>query len=155
MTRLLPTDISDLGLNWSGFDSELLELTGLPLLDLAAGALGLSSGQAKALLAGKLTAVVPDTSGDGLIEGFSQALLRISEHLGTKAVIAAPDAQGLAQARSMGADFVLTSSDDEFLCRNLGTGATAENGQATGLGFAQALVHMYGNLLDGQTVGVI
>jgi pyrrolysine biosynthesis protein PylD len=37
---------------------------------------------------------------------------------------------------------VLSSDDDDFICRNLKTGFVSRNGEATGRGFAQALFFM-------------
>ncbi|MDR0621459.1 MAG: hypothetical protein LBJ61_06255 [Deltaproteobacteria bacterium] len=150
MTRLLPKDIANLGLNWPEFDQNLLDLTGLDLFSLAAEALDLLpedapdhlAGQLAGQLAGKLTAVIPDTSGDGIIEGFSETLVRVAERLGCRARMTGPDAGGWEEAKNWGADFILTSNDDDFVCLNVKTGARAQNGWATGLAFAQVLWRM-------------
>ena len=144
MTRLLPTDIADLGFNWPEFAQNLLDLTGLDLLSLAAEALDLPPEEAGGKLAGKLVAVVPDTSGDGIIEGFSETLVRVAERLGCRARVTGPDAGGFEEAKNWGADFILSSNDDDFVCLNAKTGARAENGWATGLAFAQVLWRMAG-----------
>jgi pyrrolysine biosynthesis protein PylD len=155
MTRLVASDISDLGRNWPRLEKELLDLTGLNMIALAAEAVGLPPQKAPELLAEKLVAVVPDTSGGGLIPGFSQAVAFIVEALGAKASITKPDAQGLAEAKTIAADFILTSSDDEYICQNLKTQITIENGKATGQGFAQALFRMTKGNIKEQTVLII
>jgi pyrrolysine biosynthesis protein PylD len=152
MTRLIPADIAELGLDWKPFDQLLFELTGSSLLSLAAGSLGVTGETAESCLAGKTVAVVPDTSGEGLIEGFSEALVRIARRLGCQAFITVPDSKGLTEAQDRGADFVLTSTDEDFICLNQRTLFQSENGKTTGRGFAYALDRMSGGKLRGETV---
>ncbi|MDR2367321.1 MAG: 3-methylornithyl-N6-L-lysine dehydrogenase PylD [Deltaproteobacteria bacterium] len=155
MTRLVPKDIAKLGLNWSNFDRSLFNLTGQSLLSLAAQALDLKTDLAQQALANKSLAIVPNSSGEGLIEGFSEALKRIAQRLGCQAFITAPDALGLKQAQSRQADLLLTSDDHDYHCLNLKSSYKAPNGQATGLGFAQALFFMAQAHLQKQRVLVI
>ena len=67
--------------------------------------------------------IVPISSGEGIISGFSQLLFEIS-------------------------DILLWAYDDTFLAKNIKQHFTSENGWATGLGFAVALdllasIHRY------------
>ncbi|MDR2301860.1 MAG: hypothetical protein LBF38_07470 [Deltaproteobacteria bacterium] len=155
MTRLVPTDIAELGLDWTGFEATLFDLTGQSLLALAAQALDQDPNAAQKALLKKTVAIVPDSSGEGIIEGFSEALKRIARRLGCQAFITVPNAPGLIEAQNHGADFILSSNDDDFYCLNLKSNHRAPNGQATGLGFAQALYLMNGSNLVNQTVLII
>ncbi|MDR1051599.1 MAG: 3-methylornithyl-N6-L-lysine dehydrogenase PylD [Deltaproteobacteria bacterium] len=154
MTRLLPSDIAGFGADWSDFDRALKSLAGASLPELALGALDFPLDKTD-FLAGKLVAVVPDSSGGGVIPGFSESLARVAGRLGARAVVAPPDAPGLRAAADMGADLILTSDDDSFVCRNVKTGLVSHNGPATGLGFAQALLLMAGGSLADRDVLVV
>ncbi|MDR3204843.1 MAG: 3-methylornithyl-N6-L-lysine dehydrogenase PylD [Deltaproteobacteria bacterium] len=146
MTRLTPSDIGFLALESSLMELEnyLLSLTGVNFIALAAKALDKPLGPSKEILARQLVAVVPDTSGEGLIEGFSQALASICALLGTHSFIAAPDALGFKEAKERGASLTLSSDDKDFLCRSCLHSKSSHNGPATGRGFAQILSLMTG-----------
>jgi pyrrolysine biosynthesis protein PylD len=105
-------------------------------------------------LSEKLVAIIPDSSGEGVIPGFAEALAGIVEYLGAEAFITSPDEKGLLEAEKRNASLVLTSSDDLFVCRDRRSSHVAENGRCTGLGFAQALLAMAGDA-KGRTVLVI
>ncbi|MDR1308342.1 MAG: hypothetical protein LBL95_00290, partial [Deltaproteobacteria bacterium] len=151
-----PSDICGLGQDLPRLERELLAIAGLDLVTLAARALDARDPMwaIRGLLSSPLAvAVIPDTSGEGIIPGFAEALAAIVAHMGGQATIGPPDAQGRLEAKKLGVDLILTSSDDDFLCQNLGTRAIAKNGPATGQGFAQVLFHMArGQLRDREVL---
>ncbi|MDR3135725.1 MAG: hypothetical protein LBU69_06500, partial [Deltaproteobacteria bacterium] len=155
MTRLIPSDISALALNWAELERRLIDLAGLGFLGLAGETLGLSLPEAQRLLGGKKVAVIPNTSGEGLIEGFSQGLQRIANGLGCEAIVTSPDLQGHLEAREFQSELILTSDDINYYCQNTKTGTIAQNGHATGLGFAHALYLMAKRQVSDEIVLVI
>jgi len=86
-------------------------------------------------------AVVPITAGEGLIGDFSETVaLILREFADVQAFVTeATDVAGLNEAIVRDADLVFMADDDVCLCRNLRTGATSDNGFATGRGFAALL----------------
>ncbi|MDR1656209.1 MAG: 3-methylornithyl-N6-L-lysine dehydrogenase PylD [Deltaproteobacteria bacterium] len=156
MTRLTSSDISFIGGDWSSFDRQLFELTGLDLVKLAACSLDIDNEQAAFFLSGQTVAAVPDPSGDGLIEGFAESLAAIALKMGVnKALVTAPKPSGLREAAALGATIVITADDLDFTAINLQTRRVSENGTATGLGFAQALFHLSGGKIAGRKVLVV
>jgi pyrrolysine biosynthesis protein PylD len=155
MTRLVSQDITGLENSWPVFDQTLFSLTGLDLADLAGLTLNLALGEAKTLLARQTVAVVPDTTGEGVILGFCETLISIAEHLGAKAFKTSPNEKGFKEALDLGATITLSSNDADFLAKNLITHRQSENGSATGRGFAQALCQMAGGSLSGCEVLVL
>jgi D-arabinose 1-dehydrogenase-like Zn-dependent alcohol dehydrogenase len=99
--------------------------------------------------------VVPDDSGEGIIPGFSESLVNITQHLGAKAFITTPNAPGIKEAQEKGATLILTSTDDSFICQNLTSNFISHNGTATGQGFAQALYLMADQNIAAKKVLVI
>jgi pyrrolysine biosynthesis protein PylD len=144
MTRLVSSDVAAIGTDWGAFESALRRLAGVDLIGLCASALGVSPDLARRVLSSLTVAVVPDPSGEGVIEGFSESLVRIALHLGAQARLVAPGQAGFAEARLEGAALTLSASDDDFLAVNAATARVSENGQATGRVYAEALVLMAG-----------
>ncbi|WP_409969968.1 3-methylornithyl-N6-L-lysine dehydrogenase PylD [Bengtsoniella intestinalis] len=85
-------------------------------------------------------AVIPVTSGEGVIGGFSQALVRIFRHCNFEAYITEKtDLGGVLEAQTQNADMIIMADDDCYLMFNVGCKGYAENGYCTGRVFAQAL----------------
>ncbi|MDR2455681.1 MAG: NAD(P)-binding protein, partial [Deltaproteobacteria bacterium] len=97
----------------------------------------------------------PDPTGEGLIEGFAEALAKTARHLGAQTLISCPAPAGFAEAREHGATMTLSAGDESYLAENLVTGRVAENGQATGRVFAEALFLMAGGQVEGRSVLVV
>jgi pyrrolysine biosynthesis protein PylD len=152
MTRLKGEDLVAIPTSFTLYQNKIQALLGTDLIGLAASALDLSPEQARSALSGRLVAVVPRTTGQGLIPGFSEALATIAAHMGLEAVITAPDLEGFREAKRIGASLMLSSDDDLFLARSLkeGDGSVSENGDATGRGYAQALWLLSSGSIAGQ-----
>lgn len=140
MTRLTENDITDIGTAWTDYERRLNEATGCGLFELAAGALGLDPARARLATRGLRVGAVPVSSGEGIIGGFAASLASIADHLGFKAEVLPPDAEGFRLAR--GCDVFIWADDDTYLAENPRTGGVSENGRATGRGFAAALLRM-------------
>ena len=108
MTRLKSSDIASIGYDWRAWEENLKSLTGLGLAGLCASALDIKPDRAQELLRAQTVAVVPDLSGEGLIEGFGSALAKTALRLGSKALIASPAPSGFVEARELGATITLS-----------------------------------------------
>jgi len=92
-------------------------------------------------------AVIPITTGQGQIKGFSEALCAIAGHLGFPAFITnATDVAGLAEACQSDASIVLMADDHCYIAFNLLTRRLAGNDEATAKGYTTALKKMAGGL---------
>ncbi len=86
-------------------------------------------------------ACVPITAGEGLIGRFCETVVAILEAFAdvNAYVTESTDVCGFNEAIVRDADLVFMADDDMCLCRNLRTGATSDNGYATGRAFAALL----------------
>lgn len=155
MTRLIAADVASIGLDWPSFDEELRNLTGGDLFDLCASALEIDLFNTIMTLSRYTVGIVPDPSGEGIIEGFGQALARTANHLGCEAFITAPAPAGFNEVRERGSMVTLHATDTHFFAVNFMTGQVSNNQHATGAGFAEALVLMAGGSIKGRRVLVV
>ncbi len=136
-------------------NDELRAQTGAGLLGIAAEAAGLSESQLKQLVAEARIGVVPLTTGLGIIGGFSDTVQGILSFLGADAfVTAATDVAGFNEALAAGAKQIFMADDLTCSLIDLRTRCTADNGIATGRGFAAALSLAAKNI-TGCTVTVL
>lgn len=154
MTRLCASDLNDSANQWEQYESRLYQNIGGTLFNLASEALCVDSIVAEERLRGLSVAVVPVSSGLGVITGFAEMLAEISERLGCTAFITEPDQKGFHSARQKGASLMIWADDDVFVAENLKNGVKAENGRATGLGFAAALERLCGGV-NGKHICVL
>jgi pyrrolysine biosynthesis protein PylD len=149
MTRLVKSDVQLISREMAGYDDELRSKTGMTLLQVAARAAGMPEALLAERAATALTAVVPITAGEGLIEYFTQAVCGIACHLGCRGYITGmSDVAGFAEALDAGADLLFMADDRQFVAYNRRSGALIDNGAATGRGFVAALEGMAGGLRD-------
>lgn len=145
MTRLRSEDIYAIGPSMSDYDALLVRKTGRSLGKIAALAASValaSIDQRKCKVA-----VVPLTCGEGIIEGFSQAVAGIIAYLGFEVFMTdGTDAAGLALAVEHGADIVFQADEERFVAINFANRKTSDNSDATGRGFATAFELMCGSL---------
>lgn len=134
MTRLTEHDIAGMDTAWQEYERRLLTLAGTDLLTLAAQSLSMPAPD----VTGMRVAAVPVSSGEGLIPGFAESLVSIARHLGFEAKTVSPDEAGFREARAF--DLFIWADDDNYYAENVRTGTRAENGVATGRGFAEALL---------------
>lgn len=149
MTRLTEKDIAGLDEALAVYDQELIGKTGMTLAEVACLGAGISGRTFAQAAEDLLVAVVPITAGLGVIGGFTSSVESIVRFLGFRSLItAATDVAGLYEAITSGADLVFLADDQRFICLNLHSGLAAENGIATGRGFAAALHNLAGGLED-------
>jgi pyrrolysine biosynthesis protein PylD len=147
MTRLREEDISHVTCTLRQYDNELFNKLGHHLPQIAAYAVGKKQEDFYALRDSMIIAVVPVSCGQGIINGFSESVQRIIEFMGfTAFVTAASDVGGVAEAASQGAKVIFLADDDRFIAINMATGQVADNGEATGKGYAAALDLLAGGI---------
>jgi pyrrolysine biosynthesis protein PylD len=149
MTRLRHIDIGDIGHTLDDYDASLLKKTGYPLRGIAIQATGVSERAMEEGLAAHRVAVVPVTTGEGIIKGFAEAVCQILTHLGAAAFITAgTDVQGFAEAMEKGATILFCADDDRFVAIRFAPRKVVDNTEATARGFVTALDFMAGGLRD-------
>jgi 3-methylornithyl-N6-L-lysine dehydrogenase len=149
MTRLRNTDIKDIGRTLNDYDASLLKKTGHSLKGIAIRAAGISERAMEEGLMAHRTAVVPVTTGEGIIDGFVEAVYRILTHLGAEAFITTgTDVQGFAEGIEKGATILFCADDDRFVALRFASRKVVDNTEATAQGFVTALDLMAGGLQD-------
>jgi pyrrolysine biosynthesis protein PylD len=85
-------------------------------------------------------AVIPITSGMGVIGGFSQSVNAIVKRLGMQSyVTAGTDVNGFDQAVNDHVDMIMMADDAKFVAYNVHTAGTTNNSWGTAMGYAVAL----------------
>jgi pyrrolysine biosynthesis protein PylD len=149
MTRLTGEIIQSIKDDLAIYDGELQRKTGLSLRQLACRASGIGEAEARKLLGSILVGVVPVTSGEGMIEGFCEAVAGIVSHLGaTSFVTRSSDVAGLAEAIERGATVVFLADDDRFIAVGISSRSVVDNSEATARGYIAALDALAGGLKD-------
>ena len=153
MTRLRGEDILDRAENLKEYNQQLINNVGKALWEIAAHANGVANGykQAEFNDLGQFgsVAIIPISSGQGIISGFSRTVQKIIEFLGFPAFVTGePDVGGLAEAVEKGGKVIFLADDDHFVAINMAKGKVVDNGKATGKGYAAALDLMSGGLRD-------
>lgn len=139
MTRLTSDDLWIPDKGWQEYDHRMQELLGVNLTALAARALQADVDEAVQALGASSVAAVPISSGEGIITGFAEALADIARHMGCRSFVTLPDQAGFAEARDKKAAIRIWADDDNFFTERQTSDVRAENGRATGIGFAAAL----------------
>ena len=149
MTRLTTADIRTIADNLADYDADLVAGTGHSLRGIACSAAGISEAQFDKTIGNLVVAVIPVTSGIGLIGKFCDAVRSISCHLGANTFITqATDVAGLAEAIEKKADIVLLSDDDRFIALQVQSCRIIDNADATANGYVAGLNLMTGGLKD-------
>jgi pyrrolysine biosynthesis protein PylD len=151
---LRPADIVAIPRTLDEYDKELRSKTGCNLLEIAEDAVQANTTVRRTMRKTK-AAVVPITSGGGVIRGFPEAVAAILNHIGIKAMITqGADIVGIAEAYEQGADLVLAADDRKFVVINTRTKCVVDNATATAKAYVAALGRM-ANGLTGKAVLVI
>lgn len=138
MTRLSFNDIKYVSSNIQDYDKILLNLTGASLKQIAAEAAG--SGAELICPEQHRVAIIPVTTGLGKIEGFSDAVQAVGNHLGFRTFVTRfPDVRGIAEAYNAKADIIMLADDHMFVAINLTSKLIVDNTEATAMGYAAAL----------------
>lgn len=140
MTRLNADMIRDVPSSLEALDRELLCSTGASLSELAARTVALPSEAVAGDLLRSTAAVVPISSGQGIIDGFAEAVAAIVRFIGVPSFVTRrADVAGIGEALGRGADILFMADDDAFIALNLRTGSVTDNAAATAAGFVHAL----------------
>lgn len=155
MTRLTTSDIHNLGSEIANYNSDLIKKTGSDMRTLVCFASGISAERFAEASRDYAVAVVPITSGQGLIGSFAESVQSIIEFLGyTSFVTEHTDVAGIAEAVERKAHLIFMADDDRFIVFNVGQGFYVDNAQATARGYVAALAHMAQGL-SGEDVLVL
>ena len=140
MTRLSQEWIKDIPRTLEEIDSHLSIRTGGTLLELAARAVGVDYAEVTRMLATQSAAVIPISSGAGVIPGFADAVAAVLGHLGMRTQITrGEDVAGLGEAVVERVNVLFVSDDQRFLAIHLDRRDVVDNVWATAIGFAEAL----------------
>lgn len=154
MTRLKEDDIAGLGRRLELHDRQLRQQTGRGLAEIAALAAGYR-GNLQYRLKKVLVGIVPLTTGEGIIGGFSETVEAILSYIGMKCFVTSmPDAAGMVEAVERGAGQIFMADDLTCSMLDLQAHCSADNGVCTGRGFAAALEARAGSV-RGRTVTVL
>ncbi len=149
MTRLESDDIFNIPSQLEAYDEELLAKTGHNLRQIACRAVEVTEDDVQRVIATVRVGVVPIRWGQGVIEGFCEAVAGVLRYLGFDTFVTGQaDIAGLAEAYDTRADVVFLSDDHDFVALNTQTRQYVHNGAATGKGFAAGLDFMAGGLGD-------
>jgi len=149
MTRLRSDDILNIPSQLKAYDEELLAKTGHNLRQIACRAVAVKEDDVQGVVSTVRLGIVPIRWGQGVIEGFCQAVAGILRHLGFDSFVTGhSDISGLAEAYEKKADGVFLSDDNDFVALNTQTRQYVHNAQATGKGFAAGLDLMATGLAD-------
>ena len=142
MTRLVEKDIESVTKDLRMLDEELKKCCRKGLFELASYASGIDPDRVRH----KKMGVVTITSGLGVIGGFSESLAGILTYLGADANVEShTDVDGFYESRQK-REGVMMADDDRFISMRFSDGRMSDNGDATGRGFAAALLMMAGNV---------
>lgn len=151
MTRLVEKDVYDIGNEMEAYDRMFGLQTGTTMLAVAKRAMNVEY-----LPMNRKIAVVPVTSGLGIIGGFSQALVSIFKHYELNAYATKKsDVGGILEAYEKKADMIIMADDDNFIMFNIKNNSYAENGYCTGRSFAQALYQALGEPVQSEEILVL
>jgi 3-methylornithyl-N6-L-lysine dehydrogenase len=140
VTRLVEADVRTLTARLTGVEKNLKKATGLDLVGIAARACGVGEGVARDALANASSAVVPISSGQGVISGFVECVAAICRHIGCATrVTGRTDVGGFADALGSGSTLVFAADDERFLALNAKRGWMADNDPCTAHAYVAAL----------------
>lgn len=155
MTRLKKEQVREIGRSLHENDRRLVRVTGLSLKQVAMRAAGLSPEKMSEGLASNRVAVVSSTCGEGVLEGFAEAVRDILSYLGARVFQPeAADIAGIAEAIEKGADILFGADDRRFVALHLSSKRVIDNAEATARGYVEALEAASGGL-KGRGVLVI
>lgn len=147
MTRLRQEDLTGINRSLDRYDEELVAKTGSDLQGIACGVAHLEPDRFQRSRDLVTIGIIPVSCGEGIIRGFSQAVLDIIKHIGFRGFITIhPDIAGLAEAVDQGADIVMMADDIRFIALNIRKRRIIDNAHATGIAYAHGLSLMAGGV---------
>ena len=156
MTRLTTDDLKQGPVDLEAYEQRLQAATGMGLLELALETTDMTLEQYRSRVAAmSRVAVVPITTGQGIIPGFSEQVADIGCFLGLPCrVTRGQDVAGLGEAVVDGSEIILLADDAVFLALNLRSHRLVDNTSATGEVYAAALAAAAGGV-TGRSVAVL
>jgi len=143
MTRLTEPDITGIVEKLPAHDADLVGKTGLSLKEIAMQTVGMPEKAWRAAIDRHQVAVVPVTSGQGIIGNFTSAVKGILTYLGVNAFVTeASDVAGLAESVEREASIAVLADDNRFIALNFALKRLVDNAEATARGYVSALVAM-------------
>jgi len=147
MTRLIEEDIHAIEDGLPAYDHFLVQAIGLSLRGIACRSAGLGDLDWQRLAAKLRVAVVPVTTGQGLIGGFSRMVQAILSHIGLQTMVTrTTDIAGMAETMEQAADIVFAADDDRFVAFAPECKSVVDNIDATAAGYVTGLNLMAGGL---------
>lgn len=148
MTRLITDWILDIQDTIRDTERELKSKTGLSYAALAAKVSGCSANDIERAAREIKVAIVPVTTGLGIIGSFAQSVAAVAGVMGFQSCITKnTDVNGLYEAYQGRADLVYMADDNRFICINLNKKKMAENDYATAMGYTAALEGVLGSFV--------
>jgi len=146
VTRLSQSMVTKIGSELKSYDEKLHHRTGHTVKEVAyRGAVLLKMRPLPEYR--PRVAVIPVSTGQGIIRGFSEAVRDIVDYLGFPSYVTAkPDVTGLAQAVEEGAEILFLADDNCFVAVNVERRFVVNNKSATAAGYAAALDYGAGGL---------
>jgi pyrrolysine biosynthesis protein PylD len=140
MTRLRTEDINNIEKTLQEYDQELIKKTGCTLKEIAIKAVQAEEKEINEKIKNIKTAVVPITTGKGIINKFSETVTAIVKHMGVEAFKTEnTDEKGLSEAFQKNADIILSADDNKYTAVNRKNKKVSDNAAATAKGFVTAL----------------
>lgn len=153
MTRLKTEWIDELINKIIANEKKLKELTGLNYLEFAAHSNHLSTDTVKQAAVHELVAVVPITSGLGVISRFSESVAAIIRQAGFNAFVTEKtDIDGLYESRLKNATMVFFADDIRYLGWHFSKNIFSDNNISTARGYVEALECVTETLKDKATL---
>ena len=156
MTRLTQQHVESIPDTLAAFDSDLRIRTGGSLKTLACRAVGFQEKYLSETAAKNVIAVIPISSGLGVIAGFCDAVAAVAAHVGCNTFITRKaDIGGIAEAIERQAQVLMLADDNFFVAIHHAGHHIMDNAAATAKGFSAGLELMAGGSLKGKNVLVI
>lgn len=147
MTRLKEEWIKDIESDILAYELELTGKIGWTLAELSAAANGISVKQIEKAAADYLVAVIPVTSGEGVIGSFSESVAAILRRMGFCPIVTErTDVDGIYEAYSRDAACLFLADDHRFIGINREKNRLTDNNLATARGYVAALEKAAGGL---------
>ncbi|TYQ12757.1 UNVERIFIED_CONTAM: pyrrolysine biosynthesis protein PylD [Acetivibrio alkalicellulosi] len=138
MTRLNTMDISDISNRINIYDRELKKTLGYTLEEIAKKSV--RAFYSDSIYKEYKVAVIPVTSGMGIINGFCETVSDILKHIRANVFVTEKtDVGGIQEAFEKNADIIFMSDDDTCAAFSLNGKVYSDNGYVTGVAFAAAL----------------
>ncbi|QOX62340.1 3-methylornithyl-N6-L-lysine dehydrogenase PylD [Anoxybacterium hadale] len=153
MTRLITEWIADIEHNIREQERDLKSKTGHDYTSLAAKAGGWSYGDIERASQEIKVAVVPVTTGQGIIGSFAQSVAAVTKTMGFRSYVTQhTDVNGMHEAYQHDADIVYLADDDRFISVNLNKKKMADNNVATAAGYIAALDGAIGSFVGKEVL---